>query len=244
MPPTPEHAFHPFSGMHLLVLAGYLPVMIALAWLGRAWRDTPKGDTLHRLWTAFVVLVQLVNILYWATPPNLSPASSLPLHVCDIAGIVAALVMLTRHRLWRVILFYWGIGLSTQAFITPVITEGPETFRFHLFFASHLTIVATAIYDICARGFLPSWRDFRTIILVLLAYGALLIPLNMVTGWNYGYIGNTKPLQPTLIDKLGTWPLRLVWLFFIVTALFALMTAGVRLFLRREVSPALSSPSS
>ncbi len=218
-------AFHSFSPLHFAILAGYACVTLALALLGLKWRGSSRGTTLHRLWTAFVVIVQGLNIVYWATPPNLEPATSLPLHICDLAGITAVLVMATRARVWRTVLYYWGLGLSTQAFLTPIITDGPGTFRFHLFFASHLTIVATAVYDVVVRRYRPAWRDLFVITGVMFAWGAVVIPLDIAMGWNYGYVGNTKPLQPTLIDKLGTWPLRLVWMFIIAESAFVLMTA-------------------
>jgi hypothetical integral membrane protein (TIGR02206 family) len=216
--------FTPFSLLHVAILAGYAAVTAALAVLGLKWRGTPRERPLHVAWTAFVALVQAVNIIYWATPPNLDPSSSLPLHVCDIAGITAVLVLATRARVWRTVLYYWGLGLSTQAFLTPVITDGPDTFRFHLFFASHLTIVATAVYDVVVRRYSPAWRDFFVITGVMLAWIAVVLPLDITMHWNYGYIGNTKPLQPTLIDRLGPWPLRLVWMFLIAEGAFFLMT--------------------
>lgn len=216
--------FTPFSPVHFAVLTGYAIITLTLVVLGMKWRATPTGKHIHRAWAAFVVLVQAVNIIYWATPPNLDPGTSLPLHICDLAGIAAVLVMTTNARMWRTVLYYWGLGLSTQAFLTPVITDGPETFRFHLFFASHLTIVATAVYDLAVRRFRPTWKDLLTITGVMLTWVALVLPLDIIMHWNYGYLGNTKPLQPTLIDRLGPWPFRLVWMFLIAASAFTLMT--------------------
>ncbi len=234
--------FHPFSPLHFAVLAGYAVVVATLATLGVKWRDSARGRVLHLGWMWFVIAVQGVNIVYWATPPNLEPGSSLPLHICDVAGVMAVLVMCTRARLWRIVLYYWGLGLSTQAFVTPVITEGPDTFRFHLFFASHLTIIATAVYDLAVKRFRPTWRDLGVVTLVFLAWGAVVMPLDIVMDWNYGYIGNTKPDQPTLIDKLGPWPLRVVWMFLMAEGVFAVMT-GVWA-VRRTKQPIANDQSS
>jgi hypothetical integral membrane protein (TIGR02206 family) len=129
-------------------------------------------------------------------------------------------------------MFYWGIGLSTQAFITPVITDPPDTMRFQIFFLSHLTIVATPIYDLLVRRFRLTWNDCAWGVLITLAYGGVVIPLNMLFGWNYGYAGQTSPENPTIIDKLGDWPLRLLWMAGIVFTLFAAMTAIARAMLK------------
>jgi hypothetical integral membrane protein (TIGR02206 family) len=228
--------FKPFSVVHLLVLAGYVSIIVALCWLGARWRGTTHAHRLHAAWLAFVVLVQVINVTYWCSPPQLRLSESLPLHICDLAGIAAVIDLLSRHRVWRCVMYYWGIGLSTQAFLTPIITDGPDTFRFHLFFASHLTIIATGCYDLFVRGFRPGWTDLRTILLVTLAWMAVVLPLDIIRGWNYGYVGNTKPLQPTLIDRLGPWPLRLLWMGLIVSGVFTLLTVVWRPW-RRSATP-------
>jgi len=232
---TDAAAFHPFTPTHYLTTGTYLTLMLALVLLGRALRNTPHQRTLERAWFSFVLIIQAFNIIFWSTPPRLQLASSLPLHICDLAGIFAVFTTLswlrenriTDHsiaRTLRTIMFFWGIGLSTQAFITPVITDGPSSVRFHIFFLSHFTIVATPLYDFLVRRYRPTARDLGIILLVTLVYGALIIPLNAATGWNYGYAGNTKPENPTLIDKLGPYPLRLLWMLFIVTGLYAILT--------------------
>jgi uncharacterized membrane protein YwaF len=65
-------------------------------------------------------------------------------------------------------------------------------------------------------------------VLITLAYGGLVIPLNMLFGWNYGYAGQSTPDNPTLLDKLGPWPLRLVWMTGIVSVFFVAATAIAR----------------
>ncbi|MFN5944682.1 MAG: TIGR02206 family membrane protein [Phycisphaerae bacterium] len=227
-------AFKPFTLTHAVTSGTYTLLMIALVAAGLLWRNTPRQRTLETAWFAFVLLVQLFNIIFWCTPPRLELASSLPLHICDLAGVFAIFATRTwtrtstqpnaRDRTLATIMFFWGLGLSTQAFITPVITQGPDTVRFHIFFLSHFTIVATPLYDLIVRGYRPGLRDFSVILLVTAIFGAIMIPLNAATGWNYGYAGSTKPENPTVIDKLGPYPLRLLWMAGIVTTVYAVLT--------------------
>jgi hypothetical integral membrane protein (TIGR02206 family) len=209
---------------HLFVLAVYGAGFAALGVAAAELRGSRHERTLRWSWGAFVVLVQAVNIVYFATPPRLKPSESLPLHFCDLTGIIAAVAIFDRRRLWCVLLYYWGIGLSSQAFLTPVVEAGPATFRFHLFFLSHFTLIGTGVYVLAAGWFRPAWRDCLLAIAVTLAYFIVMIPVNVRMDWNYGYIGDTKPQRPTLIDRLGPWPVRLVWLFLIGAGGFALMT--------------------
>lgn len=230
--------FAPFTLTHAVTSGGYATLMAVLVGLGLLWRGKAAQRGLERGWFVFVLVVQTFNIVFWSTPPRLELASSLPLHICDLAGIFAVFATRTwvragageslqpnaRDRILATIMFFWGLGLSTQAFVTPVITQGPETVRFHIFFLSHFTIVATPLYDFVVRGYRPTMRDFGVIVLVTAIFGAVMIPLNAATGWNYGYAGNTKPENPTVIDKLGPYPLRLLWMAGIVTTVYVILT--------------------
>jgi hypothetical integral membrane protein (TIGR02206 family) len=221
-------AFTPFSTTHAIVAGSHAAAAAVLILLGRRWRGTEAGESMHILWTGFVTIVQLVNVVFWSTPPRLELATSLPLHICDLAGMAAIIALITEARWARMLMLYWGIGLSTQAFITPVITDAPDTMRFQIFFLSHLTVVATPLYDLLVRRFRPTWNDCAWGVLITLAYGGLVIPLNMLFGWNYGYAGQSTPDNPTLLDKLGPWPLRLVWMTGIVSVFFVAVTAIAR----------------
>lgn len=171
-----------------------------------------------------VVLTQATNLTYFALPAQRDLAQSLPLHLCDVAGLLAiATLLLPRVRVLPMLLFAWGIGLSTQAFVTPVVPTGPTTFRFHLFFASHLSIVGPAIFVVASRLFRPRPSDVLGSFALTALYGGLMILLNTQTGWNYGYVGNTTPDKPTIIDALGPWPFRLLPLGAIILAIYAII---------------------
>ena len=89
-----------------------------------------------------------------------------------------------------------------------MLTEGAGHFKFWAFWGGHTIVVGYAVYDAAARGFRPSWRDFRQMSVITLAYMALLLAFNAATGFNYAYIGSTTPENPTIVDALGPWPAR------------------------------------
>ncbi len=93
--------------------------------------------------------------------PQYTFAQSLPLQVCDLAGLVGPMALLTRKQWLRAILYFWGLGLSIQGFIQPVLKDkGLGDVEFWLFWANHTMIVGTAVYDLVALGFRPKTRDF------------------------------------------------------------------------------------
>ena len=54
--------------------------------------------------------------------------------------------------------------------------------------------------------------------------------INVPFGFNFGFMGDSLPGHPSVLDFLGLWPLRLVWVVLIVGTLWAVMTVpfGIR----------------
>lgn len=224
-------SFHPFGVLHAgAVVVGAL-LVLAVVWAGRRAQRHGHEERVRAGWIGASLVVQAASIIYYALPANLDLSESLPLHVCDLAGPIAIAALWTRVRILRTLLYFWGIGLSSQAFFTPVLEApyGLETLRFWLFFGTHLQIVGSAVYDLAVLRFRPAMPDFVRGSLVTMGYVGVMLPLNIATGWNYGYVGQTTPANPTPLDLLGTWPLRLLWLALICHGVFLLMTLVWRL---------------
>lgn len=224
--PQTASTFQPFSQTHATVVISYgvaAMLLILLGRFGRRRESLETGQNVHFLWLGFVTLVQLINVVFWCVPPQLDPASSLPLHICDIMGIVTIIAMATNARWSRVLLFFWGIGLSMQGFIYPIIHENSDSMRFHIFFLSHFTIIASGLYDLFVRRFRITWMDCAMSLVYLLVYAGVIIPIDLLFDWNYGYAGKSNVVGP--ISKFGEWPIRLVWLFVTVASGFLILTA-------------------
>ena len=42
------------------------------------------------------------------------------------------------------------------------------------------------------------------------AYVAVVLPIDILLGANYGFVGKSRPLNPSIVDLLGPWPERLL----------------------------------
>ena len=213
--------FQPFGLKHAVVFAISVGVMAGFCWFGRRLGD---GRTRRRIELALawsVVAFQVAHLTYWFMPGNFRIGTSLPLHLCDLASLAAALMLFTNARWLRAVLYFWAIGLSTQAFFTPTLTDGIATLRFWFFWIGHLQIVGIAIYDVVVRGFRPTGRDFLIGLGASIAWAAVATAFNLWLGTNYGFIGSAMPENPTIVDHLGPWPWRVGVLGLIVTTLFA-----------------------
>lgn len=207
---TPQHAVA-VAWCWLLIIAGIV--------LGSVFkRRNPPAERLVRGGVACLGLVFWISYSTWWNWNAVDWREGMPLQLCDVAGIVAPLALLTAWRWLRATLYFWGLTLSMQGFLQPVLKVGPNDLEYWGFWFAHLLIVGSALYDVIvgtARGnappqpFRPTFSDFGRAVVSSLVYLALILPLNVAAGFNYGYVGNSVPDDtPALVGKLGPWPWR------------------------------------
>lgn len=161
------------------------------------------------LWTFKVI---------WFSQPTDGRDPYVPLHLCNFAEVASYLSLITAWRWIKPLVYFWSLG-ALQAFISPIDRSEPNTLDYWLFWIPHVMIVGMAIYEVVVRRFRPTFRDLGIAILATLIYTGIVLPYNLVFDANYGYVGQSTPKVPTIIDHLGPWPLRVIFL--------ALMTVGV-----------------
>ncbi|HEV8095892.1 MAG TPA: TIGR02206 family membrane protein, partial [Burkholderiales bacterium] len=154
-------------------------------------------------------------------PPLHEPAKTYPLQLCHLNALAAALLLITRWATLRPLVYFWGFALSTQALITPSLTEGPAIYPFWFFWSTHGIIVGVALYEVFARGYRPTTRDYGIACAAAALYVAIVLPLDLAFDWNYGFVGRGKPEVRSIVDALGPWPERLAIIVPLVAAVMA-----------------------
>jgi len=203
------HTFHTGSLTHLAMVTGLAIVGVGLVAAGRAARR--QGPTAARQidrWLAAILLTVWVSVqIYDVMPARRGWGRSLPLHVCHVAALAAPVALATRRRSARAILYFWGVGLSTQALVTPTLYVGPAHTDFWVFWGFHGAIVLPAAYDLAARHYRPRWKDWR----LAVAAGLVYLPLVFAIDWrlwtNYAWLrrGDCGG-QRSLLSLFGPWP--------------------------------------
>ncbi len=223
--PTGWQVFVPYGWLHVLTVAICALLIAAPALAGRALGKSGERLLRHMLCAAAVVYWLAYNI--WANWHGLDLRTGLPLHICDVNGLIAPLALSTGWRWARATLYFWTAALTAQAFIQPALTTGPASLVFWTFWAAHTIIVACALYDIVVRGFRPNWPDLGRALTVSSIYLTLVLPLDLRLGADYGYVGNPAAdlAVPPFVVMLGSWPQRAI----ILIALAALGFAAVLL---------------
>lgn len=215
--------FIPYSGLHLVTICVCVLAVASLGGIGRALSDTRKTD-LRRALGVFAIAYWVVSYTMLWYRDGLDLPSSLPLHICELNNLIAPLALLTLNRWLRATAYFWTFALTTQAFIQPTLTTGPAGAFFWLFWAQHTIVLACAVYDLAVVGFRPNWQDLWRVYVVSALYLAIVVPLNLEFGTNFGFLGNPPPARvPPFIDALGPWPLRALFVVALAAAGFAIL---------------------
>lgn len=201
--------FEPNSRQHAVVVATLIASTATLVYIARR---TPRA-TRERVepWAgAGLFVIWLVANAFEATRSTATLRDSLPLHWCDLAGLFAAAILVWPSRGMRSLLHTIGLCLSPLAFILPTERNGPMIANFWAYFVPHAAIVMTAIYDGAVRGFRLSPADVRRAFAWVMAWVALLVPVNVLLDANYGYVGDGLIGQRAAVTAFGPWPFRIL----------------------------------
>jgi hypothetical integral membrane protein (TIGR02206 family) len=150
---------------------------------------------------------------------------SLPLELCNVVLAACVLALFLPGRIWREITYFWGLGGTAQALLTPDLGRGFPSWDFILFFWSHGALLAGVVFILAATDFKPDRKSVLRMMLALNLYAAVIGALDWITGWNYGYLCR-KPAVPSLLDYLGPWPWYILSLEGVALLTFLLLYRG------------------
>lgn len=213
------HRFRPFTTFHLVIVVLCAALIIGACIHGRRLRGTPAERQFRNAWALGIIAFQVFAIVWWALPGNAAPDGRLPLHLCRIATWVAAAALLTEARALRATLYFWGLGLCAQGFVTPLRLDGLASVGFWIFWMGHLQIVGSAIYDLSVLGFRPRLRDLGSALIASWIYVAAVVPVNLIFHLDYGYLGKKSEYATrNILDHLPPWPWRTILFILIAHA--------------------------
>ena len=216
-------SFRMFSGLHAAALAAIFGLTAVAIWMARRGPMPPTPTPSERAVGIAYLAAWVTTYLFLLSGPLHEPAKTYPLQLCHWNAVAAALLLITRWATLRPLVYFWGFALSTQALITPSLTEGPAIYPFWFFWATHGIIVGVALYEVFGRGYRPTMRDYGIACAAAALYVAIVLPLDLAFDWNYGFVGRGTPEVRTIVDVLGSWPQRLAIIFALVAGAMALL---------------------
>jgi hypothetical integral membrane protein (TIGR02206 family) len=223
MPIPQATRFESFGLEHLLLVAGFLVVCVALALLGRAQQGTAAELRFRRGFALLIPCLTVPMQMLQLLPGDYDVGTSLPLQLCDLAWVAAIVALWTRHWAATALVYFWGLTLTVQGIVTPSLTELFPDPRYFMFWGMHFCTVWAAVYLTFGLRVPLSWRSYRFAVAVTALWAVTVMAFNAATGTNYGYL-NRKPSVGSLLDLFGPWPGYVAVEVAVVAAVWALMT--------------------
>ncbi|MBG7608112.1 MAG: TIGR02206 family membrane protein [Verrucomicrobia bacterium] len=219
--------FHPFTSTHYITLAIGFSITAGLIIFAK------RSEKNQRFVTAIIAFLCLASypfaLFAWRGYP-VALDNVLPLHLCDLAAIVAGFALFTRKPILLTLTYFWGIAATTQALLTPAISIGPPSLPFIHFFIQHFAIVAAALYIPIVlkwRPKTPWWRSPLEVFGISILYHTFSLAVNTALKTNFAF-SSRPPDNPSLIDHLGAWPLYLFAMQGLALVLYLLLALPFR----------------
>ena len=225
---------------HLLTVTIFVIAVGIMCWIGRRVRGTPNERRYAVFLSGCVWILWFGYQAYDIATKGFSASHALPLQLSDVTAAVAGLVFLFPNPKLQSLAYFLGLAIGSQAVFTPDLTTGPSTVSFWAFWLYHLFVVGAGIYAVAVQRFRPTWRDLRFALLFGLAFVAVVFTIDAVFDLNYGYLGRPMPSRPSLLDYLGPWPLRVVFMVVLGSAAMTLLLLPW-LLVRRTSPPVATS---
>jgi hypothetical integral membrane protein (TIGR02206 family) len=219
----------------ILVVAAAVVCTAARRWPG-AWLEI-----FAKAMAVIIVVVELSWQPYLLLQGRWSPAIALPVQLCDIGGFVAAAALWWRKPLLVEIAYFWGLGGTLQALLTPDLRDQHfPGFPYLQFYVTHAAIVLAALFLVIGLRLRPRAGSVLRIFFLTLAFAAAVGLVDVVTGGNYMYLRQIPP-GGSLLNFMGPWP----WYILtgVVLAFVALLVLDAPFrFARKQAHSKLPSP--
>ncbi|GAA4284868.1 TIGR02206 family membrane protein [Brevibacterium daeguense] len=219
-----QDVFVPYGPTHWAALAVAVLGTAAVTVLGRRLRGTRGEIVFSRLFASVLAAYALAMLVYRWLPGSFDVHVGLPIHLSDVAWMVAVIALALGSQWAFALTYYWGLTLNPQAMLTPAL-DAPDFphIDFIDLWVQHILVLWAAVYLTWGRGCRVDWRGYRLTLVVTMAWACVTFGLNSALGTNYGFL-NGKPNNPSVLDVFGPWPWYLLVEFLIISGVWALIT--------------------
>jgi len=199
-----DHPFVLFGGSHLSALAATgagASILISIARLSNSSRAARK---IRWLLAGLLIVSWGLWLLYLFENGWLSPASVLPMNLCDWATLATIITLLWPNQRSYELAYFWGLG-GALALLTPDLGIDFPGVPFLIFFAVHGGVIASLLFLTLGMGMRPLPASIPRVVAWSAFYLLAAVTVNALFDTNFGYL-RAKPLHSSPLDRLGPWP--------------------------------------
>jgi hypothetical integral membrane protein (TIGR02206 family) len=215
--------FHVFGPAHLTVIGLTIVIPFVLAAFVRQsqWRATERfiafalTGLLIGNYITYLLYVRQFNLVRWE--------QALPMQLCDWGMVVTIIALLAGNQRWFEVGYFWGIGGTLQAVLTPNLPYGFPDLRFISFFISHSGIIVGIVFMMLVHKYRPYPMSLLRAIIWTELYFVVTLTVDLLTGVNYGFLLHKTEAASLLSLLSDSWPLYLIEFHFLAWAFFGLL---------------------
>ena len=227
--------FHPYGLPHLSVIFLTLVLPFVLASLVRRTKSQRTEKLIIGALSAVLILNYVAYLIFVRSHGVVDWRQMLPMQMCDWGMVVVIVAMWTGNERWFEVAYFWGIGGTLQAILTPNLRYGFPDWRFISFFTSHSVIIVGVIFLMLTRHYRPYPMSIARVWLWSEFYFVVTLIVDELTGFNYGFLLH-KPEAFSILNFLSdSRPLYLLQLhgvallfFLVLYAPFAIVDLATR----------------
>lgn len=215
--------FAAFDAQHVAALVVILAITVILPLAARACASERTNRRLGAVLGGLLLFVKAFEPVFRIATGAVW-YEVLPLHLCDVGGVLTGVVLLSRNRWVFELSYFWGLGATLPAVLTPDLQHGFPHPDYFFFFSAHGLVVVGVLYATVVFRLRPPLTSVWRTMAATVAYALLIIPVNLAFGTNYLYLCRKPPAVP-LFDYFGPWPWYLLPLVGLGILLFLLCYA-------------------
>src|SRR2546423_9509764 len=180
--------FHPYGLPHLSVIFLTIALPFLLASLVRRTKSHRIEKTIIGVLSAVLILNYVVFLIFVRSHGVVDWRQMLPMQMCDWGMVVVIVAMWTGSERWFEVAYFWGIGGTLQAVLTPNLRYGFPDWRFISFFTSHCGIIVGVVFLMLTCRFRPYPMSLVPVWLCSAFYFLVTLVVDELTGFNYGFL--------------------------------------------------------
>ncbi len=197
-----EHSFQPYGLPHLAVIFLTIVLPFALAAIVRRTRSSRVEHGIIALLSAVLLLNYVIYLVFIRSHGVVDWREMLPLQMCDWGMVVVIVAMWSGNQRWFEVAYFWGIGGTLQAVLTPNLRFGFPDWRFVSFFTSHCGIIIGVVFLMLTRRYRPYPMSIVRVFLWSEFYFVITLIADELTGFNYGFLRH-KPEAFSILSFLS-----------------------------------------
>src|SRR5436305_3274827 len=198
----PEPVFQPYGWPHLTVIVLTITLPFVLAAVVHRTKSTRVERTIVALLSPVLVVNYVAYLIFVRSHGSLAWRQMLPLQLCDWGMAVVIIAMWTGNQRWFEVAYFWGIGGTLQAVLTPNLRFGFPDLRFISFFTSHSGIIIGVVFLMLIRRYRPYPMSIVRVFLWSEFYFVVTLIADQLTGFNYGFLLH-KPEAFSILNFLS-----------------------------------------